>query len=65
MSGIIGGAPQKDILAAVSAAAKIYVGELVEEGLEIAKSNGDLGSLSINHIQEARRRLKKISKRIL
>ncbi|CAG9327702.1 unnamed protein product [Blepharisma stoltei] len=65
VAGIIGGTPQKDILSAVAAAAKIYVGELVEEALEVAKINGDVGCLATNHVQEARRRLKKISKRIL
>jgi hTAFII28-like protein conserved region len=62
---IIGTGPSKEMLCALAATAKIYVGELIESALEISKENKDIGHLAPSHIQEARRRLKKISKRIL
>lgn len=61
----IGSVPTEDMLIIVAAAAKIYIGELVEMSLQVSKENGEIGQLAPVHLQEARRRLKKISKRIL
>lgn len=62
---LLGGAPSKDMMCALAAAAKIYVGELVETSLEVAKENNEKGHISPLQLQESRRRLRKISKRIL
>ena len=62
---LIGGPPSKDMMCALAASTKIYIGELIEAALEVSKENKDLGHLSPLHLQEARRRLRKISKRIL
>ena len=65
IKNIIGTTPTDDMLLALAAAAKIYVGEIVESALEVSKENKDLGPLTPMHVQEARRRLKKTFKRIL
>jgi transcription initiation factor TFIID subunit 11 len=62
---ILGTNTSEDILLITAAAAKIYVGELIEAALEVSKENDDTGPIKPFHLQEARRRLRKVTKRIL
>lgn len=57
--------PSSKVLLAVNAAAKIYIGEIVEEALKVAKDMGHTGPVSTKHLHQARLKLKKKSKRIL
>ena len=57
--------PSEPVLIAINAAAKIYIGELVEEGLQLAAEQGEAGPLSTNHLHQARMKLRKTAKRIL
>jgi len=62
---IIGQELSDNTLTILSGASKIYIGELVEKALEVAKQQGDEGPLQPFHLQEARRMLRSTTKRIL
>lgn len=61
--GIIGSTVNDSIMMAVAAASKIYVAELVETGLRVASELRDEGPLQPMHLQEARRRLRRATKK--
>jgi transcription initiation factor TFIID subunit 11 len=65
LKNILGYVPTEDICLATSTAAKMYVGELVETALMVAKERGEVGHVTPSQLQESRRRLKKTMKRIL
>jgi hypothetical protein len=65
LKNIIGHIPSEDICFATAIAAKIYVGELIEAALVVAKEKGESGHVTPAQLQAARRRLKKTLKRIL
>ena len=65
LKNILGYVPAEDICLATSTAAKMYVGELIETALGVAKERGEFGHVNPSQLQEARRRLKKTMKRIL
>ena len=51
----VGSSIQASTVIVVAGAAKVFIGEIIESALEIAKSQGDTGSLQPGHLREAYR----------
>lgn len=66
LAGMLGGKGGSELVRlALATAAKIYVAKLVESSVEIASGKGHTGPLLPEHVEEAKRRMRKRKNAIL